>query len=122
MISKTQLKQRVKRKTNSSVVETLTLAKHHAAWGKVAHRISGPTRQFASFNLRELDARMKEGETMVVPGKVLGVGMLSKKGKVCALSFSESARAKLHKAKCAMSTIAQEIASNPKAEGVVIVS
>lgn len=94
--------------------------KKHTGWNKVAQRLSGATRLIPGLNLNEIDSRMKEGDTVVITGKVLGVGTLTKKGKICALSFSASALAKLQKAKCATATLAQEIKANPNAQGVVI--
>ena len=51
-------------------------------------------------------------------GKVLGSGEISKKIRICALHFSESARGKLEKSKSEIVTILEEIKKNPKAEGV----
>ncbi len=97
---------------------TINLAKAHTGWRKVAQRLSGSTRMHTSVNLSEIDKMSKEGDTIVVVGKVLGSGDISKKVRVCALSYSESARDKLKKAKAEMVTIHEEIQKNTKATGV----
>ncbi|MEK6898901.1 MAG: hypothetical protein AABW79_02270 [Nanoarchaeota archaeon] len=123
MISKTKLKQRIKRKTNFELVETLELLKVNSHWNNLIGLVlSSSTRKMPSINLKEIDLVMKEGDIIVVPGKVIGNGDLSKKGKICAMGFSASAIAKLHKAKCPAIKISEEIKSNSKAEGVKVLS
>ena len=71
-------------------------------------------------NLDQIDEKSKEGDTILVPGKVLGTGEVTKKLRIVAFSFSESARQKLKEKKCEMVTILEEIKVNPKAEGIKI--
>lgn len=120
MISKTQLDKRIGRKSHPVLVETLILARQHAAWHGLAQRISASTRQHASMNLGEIDAIAKEGDVIVVPGKVLSSGSLSKKIKICALSFSQSALDKIKSHKSEAVILLDEITKNTKAQGVKI--
>jgi large subunit ribosomal protein L18e len=120
MESNTTLKERKRRKTDSRLVSTIELARKQTAWNLVAFRLSGPTRKHAAFNLNQIDTLTKEGDTVIVPGKVLGVGQLHKKITICALSYSESVKQKLKNAKIAIHSIEDEIRSNPKANGVVV--
>lgn len=122
MISKTSIKARAKRKTNPFLVATITLARKHEAWHALAQRLSGATRQHASVNLSQIDAATKTGDTVVVPGKVLGVGNLTKKVRICALSFSASVKEKIKATKSEAVSIIEEIKSNPKATGVKLIS
>ena len=71
-----------------------------------------------NLNLTEIDKDSKEGDTVVVPGKVLSQGEINKKIKVVALGFSEKAREKLMKSKSDPTTILEEIKKNPDAKGV----
>ncbi len=48
-------------------------------------------------NLWKLGKYSKEGDYLIVPGKVLGVGSLDHKISICAIDFSESALEQLHK-------------------------
>jgi len=120
MESNRTIRKRTRRKTDSRLVGTIQAARKEKAWNLVAFKLSGSTRAHASVNLNQINNLVKEGDTVVVPGKILGVGQLHKKIKVCALSYSESALHKLKAAKIAAHTIEDEIKSNPKADGVVI--
>ena len=92
-ISKTKINKRMKKKTNPELVETLLLAKKVNP--ELAKILSGPTRKRITKNLDEINKESKEGGTVIVPGKVLGDGELTKKIRIIALGFSESALKKL---------------------------
>jgi len=66
----------------------------------VAELLAKPTRRRKAFvvDLEKIDRLAKDGETIIIPGKVLGSGNLNKKVRVVAFRFSESARKKLEKA------------------------
>jgi large subunit ribosomal protein L18e len=121
MMSKTKINRKMKKKTDSELAETIFKAKKNKEWLKIANIISGPTRNQASVNLKVIDDETKEGDTVVVTGKVLGSGAMSKKVRVVALKFSEEARKKLKAAKCEAVTIKDEVKVNPKAQGLKII-
>ena len=118
--SNTVIGRRVRRKTDNLVVETILAAKKQPKWRKVAQRISGARRKYLETNLGEIDSKTSEGDTIIVSGKVLGKGTLSKKIKICAMAFSESALVKIRRSKSEAVTITHEIKNNPKAEGVKV--
>jgi len=120
MISKTKINKRGRRKTSSEIVDTLTATKKNKEWSKVSQIISGSRRRYSSVNLKEIDKETKTGDTIIVPGKVLGQGNITKKIRVCAINFSESARDKMKENKGEVVTILEEIKKNPKAEGIKI--
>ncbi len=120
MISKAKIEKKLERKTNPELVETIILAKKNSPWIKVANKISGPARKKMIFNLDEIDSQIKEGETAVIPGKVLSLGEIRKKVKISALDFSEKAKEKLKKAGVGINTILEEIKKNPDAKNVKI--
>ncbi len=120
MISKTKISKRIRRKTDPVIEETIILAKKNKGWVKIAQIISGSKRSYAAVNLKEIDENSSEGDTLIIPGKVLGIGEVTKKIRVCALDFSESAKEKLVKTKSEMVSLLEEIKKNPKAEGVKI--
>jgi len=120
MVSKTKIEKKLKRKTNPELVETIIKAKKNSKWLEVSHLISGPARKQISLNLDEIDRQVGDGEVAVVAGKVLGVGEVTKKFKLVALSFSQSAVEKLKKAGVEIKTIGEEIKSNPDAKGVKV--
>lgn len=120
MKSKTLIDKQLKRKTNSDLVETIIACKKHKNWVEVASIISGPRRKQIHINLEELDKKLKEGDKIVIPGKVLSLGEINKKINVIALSFSEKAKEKLLKSKCKALSILEEIKKNPEAKGITI--
>ncbi|PIN91025.1 50S ribosomal protein L18e [Candidatus Pacearchaeota archaeon CG10_big_fil_rev_8_21_14_0_10_32_14] len=120
MISKTQLSKRTDRKNNTELVETINLCKktNNETWNEVAKILSGPTRLRLNVNLDELNS--VEGELIVIPGKVLSSGNLTKKKKIVALSFSGNAKEKLNKDKIEYGYIKDEVKKNQKGEKIVI--
>lgn len=120
LISKTHVKTKALRKTNPGLQAVILAARKQPAWLPLAHRLSGPTRLFATLNLDHIDVHTKAGDTVLIAGKVLGTGTLTKKVRVVALSFSASARTKLKATKSEAVTLLEEIQANPKAEGVKV--
>ena len=121
MVSKTKINARMKKKKYDHIVDTILNAKRSPGWLKIAQIVSSSRRKYSSLNLGEIDKRTKEGDTVVVPGKVLGSGKVTKKIRICALGFSDSAREKLKETKSEIVTILAEIKKNPKAQGVKII-
>ena len=120
-ISKTKLKFDAKRKTNPAVSETLNLALKSKSWLPIAKIIAASRRKYAKINLKDIEKKTTAGDTVVIVGKVLGSGDVTKKVRVCALGFSKSALDKLKKSKSEIVSIAEEIKKNPKAEGIKII-
>lgn len=121
MKSKTKIDKQIRRKTSSELVETIIKAKKNKAWLEVASILSSPRRRKIDVNLDRIDKESKEGDTVIVPGKVLGDGEISKKISIAALSFSEQAREKLQEKKCKIFNLIEEIKSNPKGDGIKII-
>ncbi len=119
MISKTKINKRIKRKTNSKLVETILLAKKKGLL-EIAKLLSLPTRKRIKKNLEEISKEAKENEAIIVPGKVLGQGNIDKKIKIIALDFSSTAKEKLKNAKCEVLSIKKELEKNKKLEGKIL--
>lgn len=120
MKSKTLIDKQMKRKTNPELVKTIFKAKKNNKWLEVAVLLSSPRRNKISVNLEKIEKETKEGDTIVVPGKVLGDGNISKKIRVVALGFSKEAKEKLKSKKCEVVTILEEIEKNKEARGIKI--
>ena len=110
----------LQRKLNPVVVETILAAKKHDSWKRVAGILSGPRRKSIDFNLQEISKNAKEGENILIPGKVLSQGEIEKKIKIVALGFSSKAKEKLSKSKNEILTIVEEIKKNPGAKDLRI--
>jgi large subunit ribosomal protein L18e len=121
MKSKTIIEKQLKRKTNSELVETIISAKKAKGWLKVASLISAPRKNHSSVNVSKISSEAKEGDVIVVVGKVLSQGEIDKKVKVAALGFSANAKQKLLKSGSTVLSILDEIKSNKEAKGVKII-
>tara|TARA_Y100000310_G_C20587106_1_gene766018 strand:- start:259 stop:612 length:354 start_codon:yes stop_codon:yes gene_type:complete len=86
-------------------------------WKRLAKDLSKPTRQRRIVNIYKINKFAKEGETVVVPGKVLNLGEMEKKVDVAAFSFSDKARAKINKVAKTM-TITELMDKNPEGKKV----
>ena len=89
-------------------------------WKRLADDLARPTRQRRIVNLYKLNKHTKEGETIIVPGKVLGVGELNHKLTVAAWSFSGNAFEKINKVGKAI-PIADLIKESPKGKKIRII-
>ena len=89
-------------------------------WKRIASDLEKPTRQRRVVNLFVLDRHAKDGETVVVPGKVLAEGELTKKITVAAHLFSGEAKRKITAAGGKVITIDELMKDNPKAQKVRI--
>jgi large subunit ribosomal protein L18e len=121
MKSKTFIEKQLKRKTNSEVIETIIVAKKTKGWLEVAGLISTPRKKQSNVNLSRIEEEAKEGDVVIVPGKVLSQGELNKKVKIAALGFSGSAKEKILKSKSNIVSILEEIKSNPEGKGIKII-
>ena len=88
-------------------------------WKRIAEDLERPTRIKRVVNVYSIDKNSKDGEVVIVPGKVLGTGELSKKVTVAAYSFSDGAFDKI-KAKGECVTILDLVKKNPKGKNVRI--
>ena len=64
-------------------------------WLVIADQINKSKRSRLAINLNRINRFSKDGETVVVPGKVLGVGALDHPVIIGALSFSSEAARKI---------------------------
>jgi large subunit ribosomal protein L18e len=102
-----------------SLVESL-LKTQKPIWKKVAYELSRPRRQKVEVNLSKLEDYADPDVTVLVPGKVLGSGAVSKKITVAAFSFSESARKLIHENGGKAISIESLHKSNPDGRGIII--
>src|SRR3989338_2294511 len=87
-------------KDNAQLVSAIHTLDHQkkGIWKKVAYELAKPRRKRIEVNLSKIDIYSKDGDVILVPGKVLGSGNLNKKVTVAAFSFSGSARQLLSQA------------------------
>lgn len=92
-----------------------------AIWRDIALRLESPHRVWAEANLSKIERYAKDGETIVVPGKVLAAGDITKAVNVAAYSFSSKAAAEIAKAGGKVMTIRELMDENPKGSNVRII-
>lgn len=120
MKTKSKIDKQVYRKKNDELVRTIISAKKNDEWLEIASILSAPRRKRININLEEINKGVKDGEKIIVPGKVLSQGEINKKIKIIALSFSKPAKEKLLKSGSEIISIIEEINKNPEAKGVKI--
>jgi large subunit ribosomal protein L18e len=89
-------------------------------WKRIAHDLEKPTRQRRVVNVYKLGKYARDGETVVVPGKVLGVGDVTRKVNVAAFTFSKQAVDKINNAGGQTFAIHDLLKQNPKGKNVRI--
>jgi large subunit ribosomal protein L18e len=85
--------------TNPVLLETIELLEEQDApiWRDVAENLGKVNRKGSEVNLSDIERAAEDGETVVVPGKVLGSGRLTKEVDVAAFKVSSGARNKIEK-------------------------
>ncbi len=89
-------------------------------WKRIAEDLRRPTRERRIVNVYKIEKFAQDGETVVVPGKVLSVGDLTKKVNVAALTFSEEAKKKIEHAKGKTLSLQELLKNNPEGKQVRI--
>jgi len=102
--------------TNKELKETILALKRtkKKIWQRTAELLEKPSRQRRTINVFKLKKKVRTGETIIVPGKVLGNGNLDKQFTISAWQFSKQAEKKLKDAKCAVLSIQDMIKKKPK--------
>ena len=92
-----------------------------AIWMDVAERLSQPKSKRVTANVSKINRHTKENEEVVVPGKVLGSGMMNHPVTVAALDFSDEAQSKIISAKGKCLTLLEVLEANPKGANLRII-
>jgi large subunit ribosomal protein L18e len=117
---------RTNQKTNPRLTHLIATLKEIArendvkVWRALAQNLESPSRNYAEVNIGKINRYAQDGETILVPGKVLGSGVLNHKVSVAALTFSESAVGKITGLEGNCMTIEELVQTNPKGSGVRI--
>ncbi|HEY4823040.1 MAG TPA: 50S ribosomal protein L18e [Candidatus Bathyarchaeia archaeon] len=110
--------------TNPQLANTINYLKHKGRqhqtplWMATASYLSKSRRSRIVLNLGQVSRHTKEGDTIVVPGKVLGSGEPSGKLTIAAFKFSPRALVKVEKAGGRCIPIARLVEENPRGTNV----
>lgn len=106
-------------KTNTQLLSLVRRLKRESfenkapVWRDIADRLSKPRQQWAEVNVSRIERFASDDETIVIPGKVLGAGAISKRVTVAAFKCSEAARDKIARAGGKSMSIEELLESNP---------
>ena len=109
-------------KTNKNLAELIRKIKEHAGrensgfWKRIVKELEKSTRRKRKVNVSKISKVTKAGETVIVPGDVLGSGSLDHDVTVVAFRFSESAASKIKN----KMNILELLEKNPKGKDVRI--
>ena len=107
-----------------TLIQSLRKKSHEnqvAIWRYLADRVSTSKRRRIAVNVSRLNRHTREGETVAVPGKVLGAGIVDHPINVAAFAFSDQARSKILEAKGKCFSIKALIKENPKGTNVKVI-
>ncbi len=109
-----------RRKKNPVLVKTLRVlgktvkTSRSRLWKNVAKRLEAPKKARARVNLSRINRYTEKGDTVVVPGKVLGAGALDHKVNVAALGFTREAKKRIEASGGQCISIATLVEKNPR--------
>ena len=86
----------------------------------IAEKLNKPKRQRVEVNIAHIERHTDEGETVIVPGIVLGYGELSKPVTISAWKFTKQAMQKIQKIKGKTLTIEELVEKIPNGTKVKI--
>ena len=90
-------------------------------WLKLAKLALKPSSSKRVVNLTQINEVTKDGETIVVPGKILGTGNISHKITVSSFSISNSAAKKIISSGGKIISFKEMIENSPTGKGVRII-
>jgi len=113
--------------TNPELIEIVKYLKWKAnkfdapIWDAIAKKLTKSKHDRVAVNISRINRSSAESETIVVPGKVLGSGVLNHKVNVAALTFSSQAKVTIERAGGKCLAIQALIEENPRGAGVKII-
>mgnify|MGYP000942745997 FL=1 len=117
---------KLSRKTNPRIVSLILTLKERAnansapIWKDTARRLEMPSRNYAAVNISKINRHTAEDDVLLIPGKVLGAGILDHPVTVAAVTFSDSAVEKIIEAGGKCLSLEEIMEANPKGSGIRI--
>ena len=117
----------INRKSNSTLVKTILELKEASRkneaplWRSIANRLEGPSRNWPSVNVSKLEYNINKNGKAIIPGKLMGTGIVTKKMTVAAYSFTDSAKEKIQSAGGKCLTYNEMIKATPKGTNVTVI-
>jgi len=117
---------KTRRKNNPELRHTIELLKQKShenqakIWKDIARRLDRTSRNWPDINVSSLERHLEKDQMVIVPGKLLGSGDVTKAFTVAAFRFSEKAKEKIRNAGGTCLSIEELIEKNPKGTDVRI--
>ena len=114
------------RKTNPNIIVLIDELKRAsrdndaAIWRDIARRLEKPISRWSEVNVGDLERTANPKDTIIIAGKLLGSGILTKPINVAAFNASEAAIKKVNDVGGKVMTIEELAADNPKGSGIRI--
>ncbi len=105
----------------SVMLERAGKAQKAPIWGEASALLSNPARTRVEVNLGRISRMAEDGEAFLVPGRVLGTGVIEKKVVIGAFAVSSSARSKIEASGGSALSLEQFVKKYPKGSGVRLV-
>lgn len=84
-----------------SVLDGAARQQHYGKlWKRVHSLVAVPSRRRPAVNLKKISRYSKEGDNVIVPGKVLSMGPLEHRVNIAAIEYSAGALKTLREANC----------------------
>jgi len=115
------------RSTNPDLTDLIRLLRKKsreneaAIWLDAAERLSRSRRMRIAVNISRISRYTQENDDVLVPGKLLGAGLISHPVRVAALGFSDQARVRILEAKGKCLSILELVEINPKGTNVKLI-
>jgi large subunit ribosomal protein L18e len=112
--------------TNPELIQLISQLKKQSReqeaniWHDVAEYLSKSRSLSTTVNLSQISRNTKRGDTIIVPGKILGTGTLNHSITIAAFNVSEKAKVKMGAAKAKYLSIQELCEKNPKGSNVKI--
>ena len=120
-------KKQISRKSNSELVKTIDHLKRASRendapiWKGIAKKLEGPSRNWPIVNISKIEYNASKNGKVIIPGKIMGSGNLSKKVTVSAYSFTKSAVQKIENAGGKCMIYNDFIRKNPTGKDVMVI-
>ena len=115
------------RKTNVRLIQLIEDLKRYSRehdasiWKAIGGRLESPSKNHCEVNLSRINRYTKLSDVIVVPGKVLGAGVLDHPVTVAAVNFTDLARKKIIATGGTVVTIEELLRTLPKGSNVKII-
>ncbi|MFX0013634.1 MAG: 50S ribosomal protein L18e [Promethearchaeota archaeon] len=103
------------------LLKGVAAANNAKIWSLLASELSRAKRRRVTVNLSHLNRISSPGDVLLIPGKVLGTGLLNHQLDIAAESFSEAAREKITSVGGHCLTIEDLVKKNPNGSKIRII-